>query len=552
MASLVTSIQHHDSGGLPSGTKRAKFRRLISSFSGTSPPSENGVTGYETPPSSIPDQFAGISPTKQAFNKVRFFFSKHWHNSGPENTNPLRSQSNGDYSVGDYSCYNRYKTDGQQLEKLFDNAVIDRKKPISWDDRVRKMAPFEAMDPSVANVWMEKIHDFNITFSPVEAEPNTTNSRSSGNVKTASATATELGQNQTNSGRASLGNSSKKSGILDTMEKVEIDWNTASLTHKSSSYEYGNPSALPDLFFGVETIPSGSGKDSPLQDSSVQLIKDGHGFKGSATGGRSLKSGSKIFTSNALQSKKSELVELNSSQKVVIPTFREEAGLEVHSIASNFQVGTLTESDLIKLASAKRRSFMDANFYDEDSDLSNNEPLDKDQEKFHRQPTPPLNCDINLVEKSEKNDTVKFNKYSYLVIYDASKKCLYSESTDKLTLRIPNETTGSTEKFVDAASESASCRESMMLKSILKCRTNEQEDIEVERAKKCDEIDATDFLEFVENHESKKRKGETLLVLARERQLQNYYDDQFFPTVKIRKEKRSFSDFEDEYSKILE
>ncbi|CAH03051.1 protein phosphatase regulator GIP1 [Kluyveromyces lactis] len=558
-ASLLTSIVHHDSGGLPSGTKRAKLKRLFSSLSGVTPTSENRSLGYETPPTLSPDEFAGISPTKQAFKKMRFFFSRHWHGMDQGEPDHCYSTNNDDQSVGNYSCYNKYKTDGQQLERLFNEAVVDKRPPVTRDDAVRKMAPFEAMDPRFANNWMKNIQDFNITFSPVDTEPSIVIPSSSDVLKTKIATATEKGQRE---GQLSPDNHSKSSGVYRALANQAISYcNSGSATQKSSSYEYGNPSALPDLLYGLESLPTVSGKDcsTPPQCPSVQLIQDRDDFGLLTSGGRSLKNGSKIFSATTQQSPKNELVEPNSgSQKVVIPTFREETGLEVHSIASNLQVGTLTESDLIKLASAKRRSFMDAKFYDEESEISDDEQEEHQGSKHVPCHEPSLqnlksaaNCD-NATGKSEKNDTVKFNKYSYLVIYDASTKCLYSESTDKLTLRIPNEITDATDNSIYIAAESTPYQESTMLKSILKRRTNEQEDIEAERAKKCDEIDATDFLQFVENHESKKRRGEQLLVLARERQLQNYYDDQAVPTIKIRKERPSYSDFEDEYNQNLE
>lgn len=509
--SLLKTLELQD---VPSsGTKRTKLKRLFSSLSG-GPSSEiksseeNMLLNYETPPT--PTDMGDMSPTRHALKRVKFFFIKHW-NKADCNALAGNITSNSNYSVGDFSCYNKYKTDGDQLERLFNEAVVQKNPPVTRDEILRKMVPFDAMDPIHANNWIKDIQDFNITFSPVDNESSIPFQKICASREEEDAEGEQLAR------------------IIDSADTKSID------------YEYGNPSALPELLFGLDSVPTVSGKDSPLEKTSPHLISEHSALRLNSE--RSLKNrGSTIYKSNTAHEGLTSSPDSNL-QQVIIPTFREEAGLEVHSIAGNLQVGTITEYDLMKLASSKRKSFMDANFYEERSDDIAECELSESSEKS---PVQSL-TDYKIV--TSKNDTVKFNKYSYLVIYDASKKCLYSESTDKLTLRIPNSDPDlMLANSFDNAVEGAANIEKQ--KSILKRRTNEQEMIEEERAKKCDEVDAKDFLQFVEKHENQKRKGEHVLALARERQLLNYYDDEYFPSIQIRKDKASFSDFEDQYNRI--
>ena len=562
--SLLTSIELNDSPAISSGTKRAKIKRLFSTLGGgvSTALSENQPLGDETPPT--PDQFSGLSPTKQAIKKMRFFFARHWLGTAdPMDNNEFVSNS-ANVSVEDFSCYNKYKTDGMELERLFNEAVVDKRPPSTRDEIVRKMGPFESMDFWQSKNWMQGIRDFNVTFSPVESEPSADLSMSSDAFKKPS--------NNSDDDLKGTALSSSKAPYLDKLASGSANGN-------SYVYDFGNSSALPDLIYGLETAPTQSGAGSSAkQVKSLQLIEENDGLA-LLTSGRSLKNGAKIFNSNSPESNQLESADCAVSQKVMIPTFREEIGMEVHSIANNLQGGTITEADLIKLACCKKRTFMDANFYNDEDD--DEERSISSLEEYHMAENFSIRSkgfvqtgsmehdqerERNLanmeVEKGDKGDTVKFNKFSYLVIYDASKKCHYSESTDKLTLKIPHDGGSqtrakiavsalvNTETSLNIEAESTPYSDSMRLKSILKRRTNEQESIEAQRARKCDEIDASDFLEFVENHENKRRSGEDILVLARERQLKNYYDDQMLQTITVRKEKQSFSGFEDEYNKV--
>lgn len=219
-----------------------------------------------------------------------------------------------------------------------------------------------------------------------------------------------------------------------------------------------------------------------------------------------------------------------------IPTFRNESGLEIRSIASTIQGGTITEYDLLKLVREKNKSFMNAKFYDEGSDVEKSEVEDNHCMPSTKQST-------HSFVGGNKVESVKFDSFSHLVIYDASKKCLYSPSTDQLTLKIPNKEI-SLQK--EDPTEQSKQNKDHRTKSILKQSINEQEFIEAERARRCDEVGTDEFLEFVVNHENEKRRGEFILANAREKQLQNYYDDDFFPRIQMKPDKTSLPDFETE------
>ncbi|CUS21594.1 LAQU0S03e06172g1_1 [Lachancea quebecensis] len=190
-----------------------------------------------------------------------------------------------------------------------------------------------------------------------------------------------------------------------------------------------------------------------------------------------------------------------------VPTFRQSLRrMNARGLLEDVRNGTIKEEDLLKLAKKEPESFnfRDAKFFEKDSEVSRSSESSKSLESSHFY-------------------SVKFDKFSHLLMYDATKRC----HPDRWgTLPSANLSTGgkgvgaSPSIFKNAVCDKESVRSQ---KPILKCRSNTRAEVESLRAEDCDKVDVFAFLKFFEHHEAQRRSEELSLSRIREQQLTNYY-----------------------------
>lgn len=190
-----------------------------------------------------------------------------------------------------------------------------------------------------------------------------------------------------------------------------------------------------------------------------------------------------------------------------VPTFRQSLRrMHARGLLEDVRNGTIKEEDLLKLAKREPESFnfRDAKFFEKDSEASGSSESSKSLE-------------------SSRFYSVKFDKFSHLLMYDATKR-FHSDRWG--TLRSANLSTGSKGKakpcplLENAVYSKESVRSR---KPILKCKSNTRAEVESLRAEDCDKVDVFAFLEFFEHHEAQRRSEELSLSRIREQQLTNYY-----------------------------
>ncbi|AGO10366.1 AaceriABL089Wp [[Ashbya] aceris (nom. inval.)] len=420
------------------------------------------------------------------------------------------------------SCYYKFKSDESKIEEMFETMMFKnngQSPPITRDQELRELVPFEIIGEQKLADLKKKLDVFSNCLSALD-DDKPWNQSSGFNSP-----------NDLKAPRSAIGGS-------------------------------GSP---PDLVSGISTLDSAEPSESLDKPSCCQLLSgddccmnastDSTPHVGQATGSSKTSSivekiASFVRTPKTSETSPMDSVRLSSPldsefevQRLVIPTFRMNAGknMDVSHIVENLKSGTITENDLLYLASmyaAQEVGFMDKSFYDDGGNEADNESATSDDLEKERQTITTDERDY-YKNNHESNDSVKFDRFSYLVIYNASKKC----DSSGLKKRSPRNNSGSLIQgttAVDSGYEgdddephSPNITESdgSLCKSILKSKNNDKEYLESQRAVKCDKVSVDEFLAFFEQYENERRDGEYMLTSARDKQLCNYYSNEYFPEI---------------------
>ncbi|EDO17464.1 hypothetical protein Kpol_1037p61, partial [Vanderwaltozyma polyspora DSM 70294] len=134
-------------------------------------------------------------------------------------------------------------------------------------------------------------------------------------------------------------------------------------------------------------------------------------------------------------------------------------------------------------------------------------------------------------ELNPQNSLVKFNKQSYLFVYQKTSPDKLDHSDKRHKHKSHPHNRCSHHKTNNGKRYSLKECQRRKPKSILKAKENESEIEESKRAIKCDNIDVESFMKYFEKIESQKYIDERKLSKIREQQLSNYYSDRFFPAL---------------------
>lgn len=231
-----------------------------------------------------------------------------------------------------------------------------------------------------------------------------------------------------------------------------------------------------------------------------------------------------------------------------IPTFKQRRGeLNVSGIVKSFKDGTLTEKNLRKMArnNTVGVTFRSREFYEQPplSDEDSAEQTSGEEEVVQS-----FCCRNDNGNKAPENDGVhfvgngggvKFDNYSHILVYRATKRKLRDKGSNYPTLRTSNSQNSLfTINFGESPSNS---------RPILKKTDNEREAEEKVKATHCDKVDVKSFMNYFDHFEHQKRSEESTLGKVRERQLSHYYSKEFFP--ELLGDMRFNSTFNSEYRK---
>ncbi|AET39918.1 protein phosphatase regulator GIP1 Ecym_5141 [Eremothecium cymbalariae DBVPG len=423
------------------------------------------------------------------------------------------------------SCYYRFKSDESKIEEMFETIMFrnnTQSPPVTRDQELRELVPFEIIGEQKLNDLRKKLDVFSNCLSALDDDK---------------------------------------------------PWNQASgfnspvIDSKVPRSEIGGSGSPPELVSGISTLDSGaasesleknsfcqilSGEECGINGSSESIQEGGHGSGSSKTSSIVEKLASFVRTPKTSETSPMDTVRLSSPldsgfevQRLVIPTFRMNAGknMDVSHIVENLKSGTITERDLLYLASmytSQEVGFMDKSFYDEQGNEADNESATSDEYEIEHQTigTDDKEC-CKQISANENNDSVKFDRFSYLVIYNASKKC-DSSRLKKRSIEDCGENSHPPAPAADSGydgddeavhSNNITESEESLHKSILKSKSNDKEFLESQRAVKCDKVSVDEFLEFFEKYENERREGEYVLSFARDKQLSNYYSKEYFPEI---------------------
>ncbi|AMD20975.1 HEL306Cp [Eremothecium sinecaudum] len=483
------------------------------------------------------DKDSGQDDSHRKRRKAKRLFSK-WKHSVKQKLHISEYDQNGVYNhnqgtttsnqadVQDaLSCYYKFKSDESKIEEMFETMMFrnnTESPPVSRDQELRELAPFEIIGEQKLADLRKKLDVFSNCLSALDDD--------------------------------------KPWNQISAFNSPPMDM-------KMPRSAIGGSSSPPELASGISTLDSGPLTDSIEKDSYCQILSgDECGINGSsesiqdagnASGSSKTSSivekiASFVKTPKTSETSPMDSLRMNSPldsdfevQRLVIPTFRMKDGksMDVSNIVEHLKSGTVTERDLLCLASMytyKENGFMDKSFYDEQGNEADNESAMSSE--FEREGHTIGNEEREFFKPSainDSNDSVKFNKFSCLVIYNASKKCDtglkpqdIKNSVDKTRPGAAIEAdSGYDGDDEDALSNNVTETEGSLHKSILKSKNNDKEYLESQRAVKCDKVSVDEFLEFFDKYENERREGEYVLSLVRDKQLRNYYSKEYFPEI---------------------
>ncbi|SCW01635.1 LAFE_0E03972g1_1 [Lachancea fermentati] len=206
--------------------------------------------------------------------------------------------------------------------------------------------------------------------------------------------------------------------------------------------------------------------------------------------------------------------------QIPIPTFRQgHKRLDVSDIVENVTNGIMKNHELVELSrkEEKKLTFRDKSFYELESAASDEQT-----------------STLNNAQDIMHTNSVKFDRVSYVFLYDASKQCRKFEDSKRRTknTRERNPTEINFDPGYDGDSEVDVSK--LQTKSILKSKKNERAELESVRADNCDQVDVLSFIRIFEDYESKRRKEETRLNFIRGQQLSQYYSQHSLPSSDMR------------------
>ncbi|QLQ80410.1 hypothetical protein HG537_0D04110 [Torulaspora globosa] len=227
-----------------------------------------------------------------------------------------------------------------------------------------------------------------------------------------------------------------------------------------------------------------------------------------------------------------------ASEKIyTIPTFRKKVGtLNVANIVKSVREGTLNQDKLIEIANKGLDghgdlTFRNKEFYDDPTSPSINENEKIDDKKPAKELRSSMKDNSKPTKKNQKPGSVKFDKFSCLIVYERSVNA--NPSRTKETTKEPTSLNAceGTVRLNKKSQSSMQGQKGTGTKSILRVKTNLRAKEENRRANACDRVGVDSFMDLFEHFENKKQMEEYLLPGAREGQLNNYFSENFFPEI---------------------
>lgn len=228
----------------------------------------------------------------------------------------------------------------------------------------------------------------------------------------------------------------------------------------------------------------------------------------------------------------------NSVKVFTIPTFRpNKKSANITSMIREIESTRLNDKQLDRLAKTgsirgEKLTFVNKKFYESVPQETNDSDSDAENESDGCSRPAFDGKEIKKIkyESDEKPGArVSFDRYSFLVVYKAPKK---SQSSRSLTSISNDSLQGSQNLSISKpVSHFGSVRspEQDGTRSILKRRPNSKEQEEIKRAVNCDKVDVNSFLDYFEKFESRRQSEGPKLGKFREKQLNHYYSQVFFP-----------------------
>lgn len=527
-----------------------------------------------------------VSP-RQALHKLKEFMKarmKRTTNSGEryegksDEESPIKQPSPKQYNSPEHldiddqmlseelKCYNQFKSDEQQLITLFESTMRSSKNfSKQWKEPSKELASIDILNCEDFQALKNRISELPVCFSAMSLiedeescelkrhlEEELTPSNESKRIRVIHSPFVEYldrevmpeilrGPDSVDESPPelvdSVGTSTLSSCSEDSMGKTPPSVLTRSEANnkekeKETNVESNRRSSIVDrLMLAIKGSHASALHVSPPQTPETARIA-------ASTGG-----------SNSSNSSKSGF----EPTHILIPTFRRrDDQMDVSGIVKNIASGIITERELMRLSAKRQRdiTFKSEEFYN----TENKESCSSFEESGERK----------AQEDQDMTDgSVKFNKFSYLLVYDASKKCKYDNAKDCLSIKIPqyessthdsgyegddddgyeeeSETNGGVGIKSLGKSIKSKINESTLRlaqkhlslapcsKPILKSKDNEKAEQELSRAANCDGVDIFSFLSFFERHERKRMEAESNLERIREKQLTRYYSSDFFP-----------------------
>lgn len=437
-----------------------------------------------------------------------------------EQENRDDSYRNNDEEV--LECYQKFKTQPEHLDALFDSTMKNASDPESplyasgfnyADSPVKEMQPFQNLN----------YNDIKSIVEPMACSPLDAWDVDKAITSKFSNSSSPDGPG----GSSSNSNDSKGEEDCPTLSMDSTDMEsptTGDSTERSieltPSVYLANELTTKEVIAGNDTNNNSFNSSGEVGETSFEDSQD--------TQNTLCSSESSDLSSSSDSESNTDSASGNSNTIIyAIPTFKQRRGqLNVSGIIRSFRDGTLTEKNLAKMAKGNPigLSFRSKEFYDQPP--SSAEDVEEQDSKQITPCIPSGNENDNVSENDKfeftgDGECVKFDNYSQILVYKAAKRNVRDRGTNYSTLRTSNDENRITTSRVDQPLYAS--------RSILKRADNERESEEIMRATLCDKVDVKSFLAYFEYFEHQKHSEEPNLSKVREQQLSHYYSKEFFP-----------------------
>lgn len=439
------------------------------------------------------------------FHKWKQYWKEKW-NKEDKIRERCEIDNNKNNECDKLPCYDYFKSDKSKMYENFQKNLTNRIIPIVRDDELRNLMPLDAMEPEQVDKWKKILTELPVCLTPNDVDYDN-----------------DIGR--------FVNNSITSSFYKDNMEIINKDeYSLPDLVHDSEEVVVTSMrdsiTMTPDYMLSTTKMEKGyesaSSRRSSIVDKLISIVKP------LPTPDTSPMTDEKSINNTSSTA---------SLHNVIIPTFRSiQKKLDISRIVNNLRTGIISEREL---ASSPKDNLVEQIEFSKQVSSQICDHTNSDDSSCSKR------CDESFIEERDiSKDSVRFDKYSHLMIYDASKKFQYSKSRDQLSIKMPKHSyrlddsgyEGDDEVFLkndgDKIMIDFSQPQYKNYKPILKCKANTKEKLEIQRAEKCDEVKVDEFLKFFEKHENDRHKGEKFLIQERDRQLRNYYSEEYFPEIK--------------------